>query len=288
MFQQAFEPITIGMPQLGPCGLSENWLLRHLGDVHWQIICNALGRQSRDMIDVAGNRLYASFVRVCWSSTVPLSAYRESTQLHGSTEMIRCGDGIFLSTSSLLGSEGGAISARLASLFTRREGTENDRLLASAPPIFDTCPIPDIGAAPPFLDAHRLLRAGKTAEHLFMNFVFDTTQPVFETASYRINGYQDFNGANLLYFASYPTIADICASRTRYVTDEFGFARFVTGSSPLGRDIFYFGNANLGDSISCGFSLGATDAVAFSMQVDMSRGEGGALISKQFVVRQRP
>jgi len=47
-----------------PYGLSENWLLRHLGDLHWQIICDALGKASRDIQDEQGSRLYASFVRV--------------------------------------------------------------------------------------------------------------------------------------------------------------------------------------------------------------------------------
>src|SRR5688572_29514621 len=100
------------MPQMGPYGLSENWLLRHLGDVHWGIICDALGRHSRDMVDRDNNRLYASFARVNWTSTVPLSRYRESEGLTGWIEMARCGDGVFVSNASLFGSEGGAISAR--------------------------------------------------------------------------------------------------------------------------------------------------------------------------------
>jgi probable biosynthetic protein (TIGR04098 family) len=144
MFRQELNPITLGMPQLGPYGLPENWLLRHLGDVHWQIICDSLGRRSRDMVDQDNNRLYASFARVRWTSTVPFSKFRESDSLDGWVEMVRSGDGVFLSTASLFGSEGGTISAQLASIFTRREGDSNDRLLASAPVIFDDCAIPDM------------------------------------------------------------------------------------------------------------------------------------------------
>lgn len=288
MFRQLLEPILIGMPQLGPYGLSENWLLRHLGDAHWQIICNALDRPSRNMVDEAGNRLYASFARVCWISTVPLSAYRESDTLSGWMEMRRYGDGIFVSTAKLFDAANGVISATLASIFTRREGESNDRLLASAPAIFDDCPIADCNTPPPFLDEHRLIRAATTSVHNFMKFAFDTGSPVDQVVEYRINGYQDFNGANLLYFASYPTIADICASRTQYVADHFGFERFVTDSSPIGRDIFYFGNANLGDWISCGFKLNTAESGGLAARVDLVRKESGALIGKQFVIRERP
>jgi probable biosynthetic protein (TIGR04098 family) len=288
-FARAVSPVAIGMPQLGPDGLSENWLLRHLGDLHWKMICDGLGRRSRDMVDQQGNRLYASFVRVRWHSTVPLSGYRESDELESRISMSRCGDGVFISTAELTGSEGGIISAQLASMFTRRESTTNDRLVASAPPMVNACPIPDLDVMPPFVEEHRRLRTGKTVEHSFMSFKFDTTAPGDDTAAYQINGYQDFNGANLLYFASYPTIADLCASRTLYVAEHFGFQAFVSQASPIGRDIFYFGNANLGDSILCQFRFREENfAGLLAARVDMVRRESGTLIGRQFVVRRLP
>jgi len=276
------------MPQLAPYGLSENWLLRHLGDAHWQIICDGLGRRSRDMVDKQGHRLYASFARVCWTSTLPLSAYRESDTLRGSIEMVRCGDGLFVSTARLIGADGGVISAQLASIFSRREGKKNDRLVASAPPIFDQCPIPNVDTAPEFLEEHRRLKNDTSRAHNFMNLAFDIDSATDEAVDYQINGYQDFNGANLLYFASYPTIADVCASRTRFVAEHFGQQRFVTGSSPTGRDIFYFGNANLADDISCRFKLVHVDFGTIAARVDLVRVATGALIGRQFVVRARP
>jgi probable biosynthetic protein (TIGR04098 family) len=288
VFRRDLEPVTIGMPQMGPYGLSENWLLRHLGDVHWQIICEALGRHSRDMVDREQHRLYASFARASWTSTVPLSRYRESEGLTGWIEMVRYGDGMFVSTASLFGAEGGAITTRLASIFTRREGLTNDRLLASAPVIFDDCAIPDAGTTPRFVEEHRLLRGGKSPVHSFMNLRFETDTETEEATNYQINGYQDFNGANLLYFASYPTIADICASRTHYVAEQIGFTEFVTKSSPIGRDIFYFGNANLGDWITCAFQINNTALLGLAARVDLFRTKTSVCIGKQFVVREVP
>jgi probable biosynthetic protein (TIGR04098 family) len=288
MAPRPLAPVTIGMPQMTCYGLSENWLLRHLGDVHWTLICDALGRRSRDMVDRDGNRLYASFVRVSWMSTLPLSAYRESDTLSGSIDIARYGDGMFISTAKLLGSPRGEMDMRLASIFTRREGTANDRLIASAPPIFDDCPIPNVDAIPHFLEQHRVLRAGQLDIHMFMNTAFDIRAPIEETIPYAVNGYYDFNGANLLYFASYPTIADICASQTNFVAENFGFARFVERSSPIGRDTFYFGNANLGDPLTCGFALRHVDFGTIGFQVDLVRSDTGALIGKQFGIRTRP
>jgi probable biosynthetic protein (TIGR04098 family) len=274
------------MPQLAPYGLSEIWLLRHLGDLHWQIICAALRRRSRDMVDRDGNRLYASFVRVRWSSTVPLAAYKESEILSGEMEMIRHGDGMFVSTAELRGP--GVIAMQLGSIFTRRQGTGNDRLLASAPPIFDDCPIPSVAQMPGFIEDHRLIRSGQIDTHIFMNSSFPVDTAPDEATTYDINGYQDFNGANLLYFASYPMIADVCAARTRFVEEQFGIRRFVTGSSPIGRDIFYFGNANLGDRISCEFALRHVDFGTLGARIDLIRAGTEAPIGKQFVVRTRP
>jgi hypothetical protein len=57
----------LNLPQLLWGGLSENWLSKELGDVHWEQITKALGRASGEITDGEGNRLYASFVRVRWS-----------------------------------------------------------------------------------------------------------------------------------------------------------------------------------------------------------------------------
>jgi probable biosynthetic protein (TIGR04098 family) len=280
--------IDIGMPQLGPYGLSENWLLRHLGDAHWSIICKALDRRSRDIVDEDGNRLYASFARARWTSTKPLSGYRESDRLEGSMEMVCFGDGVFLSSTEL-GDGIDMITVQLASIFTRREAADsNDRLLASLPPIPETGLIPSVETAPSFLTEHRLLRSNKLPSLTFMGERFDLPSEFAEYGTYKTNGYLDFNGANLLYFASYPTISDICESQTRYVKNCFGFDAFVTRASPMGRDIFYFGNANLGDSIQCTFRWGAATSSVITTRPELFRSADKICISKQFVVRERP
>ena len=56
--------IEIGMPQMAANGLSENWLFRYCGDLHWQELCKSMGVLSRDLTNDAGERLYATFVAI--------------------------------------------------------------------------------------------------------------------------------------------------------------------------------------------------------------------------------
>lgn len=281
-------PLVIGMPQLGPYGLSENWLLRHLGDLHWRMICDALGSRSRDIVDEEGNRLYASFVRVTWIASKPLSAFGESDELTGRMDMVRSGDGIFLSeTGVTVGGE--TIAIKMASIFSRRdrEGS-NERLLSSAPVIPEGCAIPDIQTTPTYLSDHRLLRTGKMPVLEFAGEKFEVSREPEEVVPYRINGYYDFNGANLLYFASYPTIADSCTATSRLIEKAGGYRRFVTMCSPRARDIFYFGNADVTDSIECSIATQQSAGDQMMLRADLVRASDGLLISRQFVIRETP
>ncbi|MEN8831429.1 MAG: Pnap_2097 family protein [Pacificibacter sp.] len=52
---------TLGMAQLGLRGLAEEWWLRHLGDVHWQLIAASLGQTTTVFKDASGRQVYAAF-----------------------------------------------------------------------------------------------------------------------------------------------------------------------------------------------------------------------------------
>lgn len=271
------------MPQLAPYGLSENWLLRHAGDLHWQAICHGLCKRSRDICDQHGDRLYASFVRVAWTSTAPLGAFQESDELTGELSLVRVGDGLYISETSLA-SEAGTIALRLATMFTRRaiEGS-NRRLIQSAPDVPASCPIPDIETVPDFVVAHGLLRRGRLARIDLAGHAFDTSDPAGDPTPYRINGFYDFNGAHLLYFAAYPTIADTCAAFGPLAQGRVG--AFTTQCSPIARDVFYFGNAELTSTLHCAIApVRSPGALAY--RADLFRDSDDVCISRQFVVRQ--
>jgi probable biosynthetic protein (TIGR04098 family) len=279
-------PLVIGMPQLGPYGLSESWLLSHLGDLHWRVIAGALGAHTRDIIDEHRNRLYASFVRVTWTASSALSALGESDELTGCMDMVRFGDGVFLSDAALSIADE-TISMRMASLFTRRERDgSNDRLLSAAPAVRGDCPIPEIDAIPPYVSDHRLLKTGRCATLELARQRFDMAAPPAESIPYAINGFADFNGANLLYFAAYPRIADACTARSRWVASAIGYDRFVTMCGPRARDIFYFGNADLADSLACAIGPPVVADGNVAYRIDLSRASDGSCISRQLVIRE--
>lgn len=63
--------LTLGMAQLAPRGLSEDWWLRHLGDVHWQLIADAVGQNSTVFRDAQGRQIYAAFCATEFAQSRP-------------------------------------------------------------------------------------------------------------------------------------------------------------------------------------------------------------------------
>jgi hypothetical protein len=53
--------LRFGMMHLSPNGLSEQWLLRHLGDRHWDLIAAAVGQEGIAFRDADGAQVYAAF-----------------------------------------------------------------------------------------------------------------------------------------------------------------------------------------------------------------------------------
>jgi probable biosynthetic protein (TIGR04099 family) len=56
--------IRLGMPQLCGQGLSEHWLLKTAGDLHWQALAATHGCRPSALQDAQGRRVYAAFTLV--------------------------------------------------------------------------------------------------------------------------------------------------------------------------------------------------------------------------------
>lgn len=72
---------VLGMPMLQAHGLSESWLQKTCGDLHWQALAQAMGRSSEQWVDRSGRRVYAAFCGLSLRSS-GLEAAREGQQLH--------------------------------------------------------------------------------------------------------------------------------------------------------------------------------------------------------------
>ena len=69
--------------------------------------------------------------------------------------------------------------------------------------------------------------------------------------SFEPSPYIDYNGAGLLYFAAYPTIADTLERQliTRHELME-GAGDWAVRTSTVARDVFYYRNLNLGQRLT--------------------------------------
>jgi len=215
----------INLPQMAMAGLSEGWLFREVGDVHWYMLTSALGVKSRDIADQAGERLYATFTRIRYRSRIPLGDIKIDSRLELSSEMNRFGAGMFFSKTSISG-DGAEISFDVATSFSKfGEHGSNTSLIKGQPALPEGFSVPSLGTLPEFVEEYRRLRAT------------DLGLALFET-EYEIIPQHDTNGVGLIYFAAYPNISDICLMR------HLGGAGAALEWSPLERDVCYFANAS--------------------------------------------
>jgi probable biosynthetic protein (TIGR04098 family) len=216
--------VRVGMPQMALGCLSENWLLKELGDLHWDNLCASLRCKSKEIADSRGRRLYATFVRVRLNLNDTLIAFSEGDELRLGIEMSRFGRSSVQSTIALDG-DASSGTATLLTTFSFREERNNTSLVKSEPAAeFGASITPVVEASPFFTEYSEIRRRYGRLHH---------DEP--GTGVYPINPFTDSNGANLLYFASYQSIHDYLSSPPGFHTKS--------------RDIYYFRNSELSDKI---------------------------------------
>jgi probable biosynthetic protein (TIGR04098 family) len=246
---------ALGMPQMLFGGLSERWLFKEAGDLHWRMLCEDLGVPSGELVDSEGERLYSSFMRIRVESTQPLTQYGENESIAAKAKLGRFGDKRFFSELTFTGATG-EVRVQMVTVFVTR-ATDNKSLARATPQQLERSRIHCHDVLPPFGRGYQKIK----------QLAFEATEPVrdpvlelagasfdwaprdVDTREYTVNPYHDFNGANLLYFASYPRIHDVCErlllnERLRRAGRPEDAALVV---APLARDVYYFGNADAGD-----------------------------------------
>lgn len=231
------ENIEIRMPQMANSALSENWLLKCLGDIHWQLISKGFNKKSSDFKDDAGNRLYATFVRVNYSIS-PLNKFLENEIIEFNASINGFGNNSFIS-SITASCEHKHINATLMTTFSIRENGNNNKIIKCEPKERSN-QIGQLTNTPLFLNEYRLLKKRLLTNISTSYGEFSITdEPIFEV-EYTINPFYDINGIGLLYFASYPIIADKCF---------FEYYQKSNVLTTIYRDVFYLGNCNSTDKI---------------------------------------
>ena len=214
----------INMPQLALSGLSESWLFKEIGDLHWQMITEVLKSPTTGIADDAGDRLYATFTRIRLDMPDTLRAVRENHDFEIASRLERYGASFFFGHHGLTGSSGAKGQATTMSTFAKYgERGQNTSLVKGTPTIPDPDLLPPLAEFPDFGKDYRQRRS-------------EAPEAVLAELDYEILPSHDINGVGLLYFAAYPTIFDLCLERSEG-------KGFLLQTSTVSKDICYFANS---------------------------------------------
>ncbi|MCZ4431937.1 hypothetical protein O3S81_19675 [Agrobacterium sp. SOY23] len=225
----------LGMAEMGYRGLSEQWLLRRAGDLHWRLIAKAMGQTETIFTCAKGEPLYAAFRSTSLRLTRPEASYLGG-ELQLSGELYRTAQGQLASrqTITLDGEVIGDLT--LASTFVGRSADGSNRTIVRRSPKALAVPpdapvlvqrIVDRGAA-----AARRMLQGKQA------WIEDARGvEILPCPS------TDFNAAGLLYFPSYSALSD----RALFQAGE------TQSNLIAAREVSYVGNVEPGEIVTTTF-----------------------------------
>lgn len=272
----------IGMPQMSVKALSEFWLLKELGDIHWQLISQGIEQKLSELSDGLGNRLYATFVRIQYN-TSPLVDYQEDTILTLEGSIKRYGNNTYLSEIKGI-NENRYLEASLMTAFSQREASSNSKILKGNP-YEKINHIESLEYTPEFLNQYKLLRKGLLDEIIYDRHQFNITDKEIANKKYKIRAYYEINGVGLLYFSSYPIISDSCVADIMKIlgieTDlELNYYTSF-------RDIFYFANCDLGDNIIVRLNEVEVTNNCIKFSTSLYRESDNVLIARVFTIKYK-
>ncbi len=278
--------ITIDMPQMAIEALSENWLFKELGNLHWQMLCNGLSTKSYNLKDELNNRLYATFVRIKIQSSGALNKFRENETLRIDGDMKRYGSSMYYSSITLRSDEA-TIHANLMTSFSIRNDLDNTKLVKSQPDTKENL-IEELDTNPQFGNEYRLIKKNELKEVKIGDVKFLIQDDSIFEIKYTINPYYDLNGVGLLYFASYPVISDVCEAGF-FNTQEKNNSRWELTYHTLSRDIFYYANCNINEEILYKLhSVHYIDSNTVQISSSLHRTSDKALLARVFSIKQKP
>lgn len=243
----------IHLPQTDATGLSENWLFKHCGEMHWDYLCAAMGVSgvnAQEMRDDAGKRLYPTFVAIKGRYATPLSTVQMDQHFHTAVKLSHFGRVFFHSTITF-GNAKTRFDLEMLTTFVARNKNGLNDLHQSLPPASLVYKSRPLDLPPPLLKISQALRHGEVMEYDFLEHHLALSGDALDLQmSFEPSPYIDYNGAGLLYFAAYPTIADTIERRLIGKHRLADTARdWAEQSSTIARDVFYYRNLDLGKNL---------------------------------------
>jgi probable biosynthetic protein (TIGR04099 family) len=235
--EQTTQRYRAGMPQLSYTGLSENWLLKECGHRHWEALAAHAGRDVPDFVGDDGAPSYAAFTAIRLRAAT-FDAIAENDAFDIGTTLCRTGSARHFSRHWLRRDDALHCVVSMSSTFVRREEVRNNRSVSRATLATlsgATATAPDEATAMARLG--KRLRAGELDESTGLSPADRVDADPLHFLPCPNN---DFNGADFLYFASFQAFVD----RAEWQRHCFAEPPLVTR-----RDLFYYGNVNVGEPI---------------------------------------
>jgi probable biosynthetic protein (TIGR04099 family) len=234
---QATHGYRAGMPQLCFTGLSENWLLKECGHLHWEALARHSGRVSPDFVAENGSRSYAAFTAVRLRAS-GLDTFAENDDFEILTSLCRTGAVRHFSAHRIVRDGKACASLAMATTFVQRHAVRDNRSVARAAL---AALAGDVSAVPE--TAKEMTALGKrlrTGEREACPRLAACAPSPHAPSVFLPCPNSDFNGADFLYFSSFAVFVD-----------RAEWQRHVFAEPPLlvSRDLHYYGNVNVGDSL---------------------------------------
>lgn len=274
----------INMPQLCLEGLSENWLFKEAGSLHWDLLCEGLGISSSELKDDVGNRLYATFVRIRIDGNGNLSDFKENNPFEFKAELSRFGMGMFFSNTNF-DSVNNRIKIDMMTSFSVRKSTGDNKSLAKSQPTVEHCEIRQHSEFPIFGNEYRLIKKNELKTFFYKDYIFHISDEQLFIIEYSLNPYYDLNGVGLLYFASYPIINDFC--ELQFFNSQ-GDLKWEENYFTLFRDVMYYANCDSRDKII--YVLNSVEELSDSrvkLCSTLIRKSDGMMMARIFTIKQK-
>lgn len=260
---------TAGMPQLCGSGLSENWLLKECGHRHWLAIAQRQGRARPRFHDALGQQVYAAFTLVRIQQA-QLERVEEHDDFDIATQCQPVGRAQHYSRHELL-LRGQCIAVvEMLSVFVRRAQTGNNRSIVRAVMAGADAATPSAlaAAAEAFVQRGRALRcAGPRSP----------ADAPSHASAFTPCPYNDFNGADLLYFSSFQSMVDRA---------EWDWMHNAHPAHLRERELVFYGNLDIGDSIRSDLRAAPACAGQFVHCSVLQRGSDGLRMAEIFTRKQ--
>jgi probable biosynthetic protein (TIGR04099 family) len=188
------------MAEMGYHGLSEQWLKRRAGDLHWRLIARAMGQQDAVFTCSEGEPLYAAFCATSLQFTRPRLP-RLGGEMTLAADLFRVGHGRLASRLRII-SDGDVVGRMiLVSTFVGRSEPGNNRSVVRRSPRALAIP-PEAPLA--------VRRVAEQASAIARDIRHDNFKLSGMTGTQKVLPCPatDFNAAGLLYFPSYSALAD--------------------------------------------------------------------------------